>query len=264
MEKKELSHKVAIVTGGGKGLGKAMALELADRGVSVAVADVDDVAGSEVCKTIEAAGGKSLFVPCDLRKESSVEDMVKKVISVFSKVDILVNNAGLGRVAPMWEIPTEVWDDTMNVNLRGSFYCIKYVVPRMIEQKSGRIINISSAVGRQAQPLMGAYAISKAGQIAMTVALAKEVAALGIRVNAVCPGPVETPWWNDNRQALSAALGVPEKEVTNWFTQNKQVIKESLTPEDIAGVVCWLASEETRMMTGQIIGIDGGHDFPTY
>jgi len=264
MGEKQFKGKVAIVTGGAKGLGKAMVMALADRGASVVVADVDEAAANQVVKDITDKEGSAIFIPCDLTKETDVEEMVKKAAATFSKIDVLVNNAGIGKVAPLWETPTEVWDMTMAINLRGSYLCIKYVIPYMIQQKSGRVINISSAVGRQAQPLMGAYAISKAGQIAMTVALAKEVAALGIRVNAVCPGPVETPWWNDNRQALSAALGVPEKEVTNWFTQNKQAIKESLTPEDIAGVVCWLASEETRMMTGQIIGIDGGHDFPTY
>jgi len=264
MEKKELSQKVAIVTGGGKGLGKAIALELAGRGATVVVADVDNSAGSEVRKTIEVSAGKSLFVPCDLRKENSVKDMVKKAVSVFSKIDILVNNAGIGRVALLWETPTEVWDDIMNVNLRGSYLCIKHTVPRMMEYKSGCIINISSGLGRQAQALMGAYAISKAGQIAMTVALAKETAAFGIRVNAVCPGPVETPWWDENRKSLSDILGVREDEVINWFTQNRQAIKKSLKPDDIAGAVCWLASEEASMMTGQAISIDGGHEFPTY
>lgn len=264
MKDKQLVGKVAVVTGGAKGLGKAIALALANGGATVAVADVDEHVGNQTVQEIESSKGSAIFVPCDLRKETDVEDMVEKVVSTFSKIDVLVNNAGIGKVARLWETPTEVWDDTMAVNLRGSYLCIKYVIPHMIEQKSGRIINISSAVGRQAQPLMAAYAISKAAQIAMTVALAKEVAEYGIRVNAVCPGPVETAWWAENKRALSKILNVPEGEVVNWFTQNKQVIKTPLKPEDIARVVCWLASADTEMITGQAIGIDGGHDFPTY
>lgn len=264
MREKGITGKVVIVTGAAKGLGKAMAYAFADAGASVVVADVDETSGSQVTREISDRKGEALFVRCDLRKETDVQEMVKKTVSTFSKIDILVNNAGLGKVAPLWETPIEVWDDTMAVNLRGSYLCIKYVIPYMIQQKSGRVINISSAVGRQAQPLMAAYAISKAGQIAMTVALAKEVADYGITVNAVCPGPVETPWWNEPKKALAGVLNVPENEVANWFTLAKQAIKIPLKPEDIARVVCWLASDDTRMMTGQAIGIDGGHDFPTY
>ncbi|MGD0486886.1 MAG: SDR family NAD(P)-dependent oxidoreductase [Syntrophorhabdales bacterium] len=264
MAEQILSGRTAIVTGGAKGLGRAIAFELAARGASVVIADVDGPSANQVVEEIGKKGAPAIGVLCDLRKEADVQEMVKKTLSAFSKIDILVNNAGLGKVAPLWETPTDVWDETMGVNLRGSYLCIKYVIPQMIQQKAGRVINMSSAVGRQAQPLMGAYAISKAGQIAMTVALAKEVAPYGITVNAVCPGPVETPWWDENRKALAPILNVPENEVTNWFTQQKQAIKVPLKPEDIARVVAWLASDDTNMITGQLIGIDGGHDFPTY
>lgn len=261
---KDFAGKVAIVTGGAKGFGKAISLALADRGASVAIADIDESTGNQVVEEIERSGQKAIFVPCDLRKEADIESMVKKVVSTFSKIDVLVNNAGIGRVALLWETPTEVWDETIAINLRAPYLCIKYVIPHMIEQRSGRVINISSAVGRQAQPLMGAYAASKAGLISMTVALAKEVAEYGIRVNAVCPGPVDTAWWAEIRKALSKTLSLPESEVVNWFTQNKQLIKVPLKPEDIARVVCWLVSADTEMITGQAIGIDGGHEFPTY
>ncbi|MGD0230613.1 MAG: SDR family NAD(P)-dependent oxidoreductase [Syntrophorhabdales bacterium] len=264
MGEQTLSGRTAIVTGSANGIGRAIAFELAAKGAAVVVADVDAASANRVAEEIGKKGTRAIAVACDLRKEADIEEMVKKTMSTFSRIDVLVNNAGLGRVAPLWETPTEVWDETMAVNLRGGYLCIKYVIPHMILQKSGRVINISSAVGRQAQPLMATYAISKAGQIAMTVALAKEVAAYGITVNAVCPGPVETPWWNENRKALAQVLNVSESEVTNWFTQQKQAIKLPLKPEDIARVVSWLTSDDTKMMTGQLIGIDGGHDFPTY
>jgi NAD(P)-dependent dehydrogenase (short-subunit alcohol dehydrogenase family) len=264
MKEQTFQVKTAIVTGGAKGLGKAISLALAEGGAAVIVADVDKTTGEQTVQEISSKGGKAVFILCDLRKESDIEAMVKNVVASFRTVDILANNAGLGKVAPLWETTAEIWDNTMAVNLRGSFLCIRHVIPHMINQKSGRVINISSAVGRQAQPLMAAYAISKAGQIAMTVALAKEVAAFGINVNAVCPGPVETTWWDDNRESLAKAFNVGEGEVVNWFTQGKQLIKTPLTPEDIAKVVYWLSSEETRMITGQAISICGGHDFPTY
>jgi len=200
MESKQILRKVAIITGGASGLGKVMALALADRGARVAIADVDENMGEQIVREIDKGGRNAIFVRCDLCNETDVENMVRKVAFEFSTIDVLVNNAGKGKVARLWETPTEVWDDTMALNLRGSYLCIKYVIPYMIEKKSGRVINISSSLGRQAQPIMAAYSISKAGQIAMTVALAKDVAEYGIRVNAICPGPVETPWWTENKK----------------------------------------------------------------
>jgi 3-hydroxybutyrate dehydrogenase len=135
----------------------------------------------------------------------------------------------------------------------------------MIKQKSGRIISISSALGKQAAPMRAAYSVSKAGIIALTVALAKEVAEHGITVNTVCPGPVETPIWDKRRKSLAQLLNVPEGDVVKKIAETEQIIKILLKPEDIANVVYWLASSETtRLMTGQAISIDGGQAFPTY
>lgn len=264
MSGKPLVSNVAIVTGAASGLGKAIATGLAEKGAFVTVADIDEVKGSEVVKELVSRDCGADFVRLDVRNESDVIAMVETVAAKHSKIDILVNNAGIGRVAPLWETPTEVWDNIMAVNLRGTFLCIKHVVPHMIAKTSGRIINISSGTGKQGPPLMAAYAASKAGQINLTVALAKEVAEFGINVNAVCPGPVETPWWDENRASLSKVFNVPESEVTNWMMEQKQIIKKPLKPSDVAGVVCWLVSEETRMITGQAISIDGGEQFPTY
>jgi NAD(P)-dependent dehydrogenase (short-subunit alcohol dehydrogenase family) len=264
MSKKQLTGSVAIVTGAANGLGKAIATGLAERGAFVTIADIDETRGNEVVDELVSKDCRADFIKLDLRKEADVIAMVESVVSKHSKIDILVNNAGVGKAAPFWETPTEVWDNTMAINLRGTFLCTKHVVPHMIAKTSGRIINISSAVGKQGQPLMAAYCATKAGQISLTVALAKEVADFGINVNAVCPGPVETSWWNENRALLSQALNVSESEVVNWMTEQRQIIKKALKPSDIAGVVCWLTSEDTRMITGQAISIDGGHEFPTY
>ena len=264
MVDRNLKDQPAVVTGASKGLGKAISLALAARGASMALVDIDQDEGERVSTEIVKKGGLALFIACDMRKESDVISAVNKIVAQFGRIDILVNNAGIGTVSTTWELPTEVFDNIMAVNLRGAFLFCKYVVPHMIKQKSGRIINMASAVGKQAQPLMTGYATSKAGLISMTVSLAKEVAEHGINVNAICPGPVETAWWTDIKKILAKPLNVPETDVVNWFTQNKQIIKVALKPEDIANVVCWLASRDTKMITGQAISIDGGHEFPTY
>jgi NAD(P)-dependent dehydrogenase (short-subunit alcohol dehydrogenase family) len=259
-----LKDQVAVVTGASKGIGRAISLALAARGASMALVDIDNEGGEKVASEIAKNGGKARFINCDLRKEDDIVAMVADVIKQFNQIDILVNNAGLAVVALTWELPTEAWDNIMAVNLRGAFLCAKYIVPHMIKQKSGRVINIASNVGRQAQPMMTGYATSKAGMISMTVSLAKEVGEYGINVNAVCPGPVESAFWTELKKVFSKTFDLPEAEVVNWFTQNKQIIKVPLKPEDIAHAVCWLTSPETKMITGQAISVGGGEIVPTY
>ncbi len=260
----ELSGKVAIVTGGAKGLGRAISIELAAKGAVIALIDINNDEGNRVCHEIIKKKGKAHFYYCDIRKESDIIEMVEKVVKDLSRIDILINNAGIGAVMPTWELPVDVWDNILDVNLRGTFLCCKHVIPYMIKQKTGKVINISSAVGKQAQPLLSAYAVSKAGQIALTVALAKEVADYGITVNAVCPGPINTSWWDEPKKILARLFEISEEEVVNKFTQEKQIIKVPIKPQDVANVVCWLSSSKTDLITGQAISIDGGHEFPTY
>jgi NAD(P)-dependent dehydrogenase (short-subunit alcohol dehydrogenase family) len=259
-----LRGQVAVVTGAAKGLGKAISLALAARGASVVLVDVDSREGEKVSSAIAKDQDHALFIRCDVKEEKEIVAMVDKVIKKFCRIDILVNNAGIGTVGLTWELPTEAWDNMNAVNLRGTFLCCKHIVPQMIRQKSGRIINISSNVGRQAQPFMSGYATTKAGQISLTVALAKELADHGINVNAVCPGPVETPFWDNIKKTFSKVLSLPESEVVNWFTQNKQSIKVPLKPEDIANAVSWLTSPGTKMITGQALSVCGGEIVPTY
>ena len=263
MTEEYLKDQVAVVTGAAKGLGKAISFALAGRGALMALVDIDREEGDRVASEISAKGKEVLFIQGDLRNESDIIEMVDIILAQFGRIDILVNCAGIARVALNWELPTEAWDNIRAINLRGTCLCCKYVVPHMIEQKSGRIINIASNVGRQAQPLMGAYGMSKAGIISLTVSLAKEVGEYGINVNAVCPGPVETPLWDDLNKSLSKILNVPESDVFNWFTENKQIIKMPLKPEDIAHAVCWLTSPETKMITGQAVSVGGGEVVPT-
>jgi NAD(P)-dependent dehydrogenase (short-subunit alcohol dehydrogenase family) len=264
MADRYLKDQVSVVTGAAKGLGRAISLALAARGASLVLVDVDSKEGRQVSSAIGKNGGHALFMSCDLKEEKAIADMADQVIKKFGRIDILVNNAGIGTVGLTWELPTEAWDNMNAVNLRGTFLCCKYFVPHMLKRKSGRIINISSNVGRQAQPFMSGYATTKAGQISLTVALAKELADYGINVNAVCPGPVETAFWDQIKKPLSTALNLPESEVVHWFTQNKQSIKVPLKPEDIANAVTWLASPEAKMITGQALSVCGGEIVPTY
>lgn len=194
-------------------MGKAISVKLAQKGARVIVADIAETRGEAAVADLAAMGCRAYFMRLDLRTEDEVIAMVDRVISDHSKIDIPVNNAGIGKVAPLWETSTQDWDNIMAINLRGAFLCAKHVVAHMIAEKSGRIVNISSGTGRQGPPFMSAYAASKAAQINMTVSLAKEVAEHGINVNAVCPGPVETPWWDGNRSSLSKVLDTPESEV---------------------------------------------------
>ncbi|MEW6667992.1 MAG: SDR family NAD(P)-dependent oxidoreductase [Thermodesulfobacteriota bacterium] len=259
-----LEGQVALVTGSAKGIGKAISSALAARGASIAVVDVEKEEGRSAASELVEGGGRALFIDCDLRNEKEILNAVDRVIQEFGRIDILVNNAGICAIAAVWELPTETFDHIITVNLRGTFLFCKYVVPHMIRRKSGKIINIASGVGRQSQPLMSGYGISKAGQISLTVSLAKEVGEFGINVNAVCPGPVDTALWTPMKAPLTRVLNLPESEVVNWFTQNKQVIKKALKPEDIADAVCWLVSPQAKMLTGQAISVDGGEIVPTY
>ncbi len=264
-KKKALEGQVALVTGAARGMGKAISLSLALGGATIVLADILREEGEKVSAEATGKGSRALFIRCDIRSENEVVALVNRTLAEFGRIDILVNNAGVGYTALTWETPTEVWEEIMALNLRGTFLCSKYAVPHMIRQKSGRIINISSALGKQAAPLRAAYSVSKAGMIALTVALAKEVAEYGITVNTVCPGPVETPIWDERRKVLAQLLNVPESDVVKKIAETEQIIKIMLKPEDIANVVYWLASSETtRLMTGQAISIDGGQAFPTY
>jgi NAD(P)-dependent dehydrogenase (short-subunit alcohol dehydrogenase family) len=261
---KELAGKTAIVTGGAGAFGMAIGLEFANKGASVVLADLDGPATKRVAEEIGLKSGAStLGIGCDVRQEADVQEMVSRTIATFSRVDVLVNNAGIFPMGPLSETTVESWDNVMAVNVRGVFLCSKHVIPQMTEQRSGCMVNISSGVGKTALPYLIAYSTSKAAVIAMTVGLAKEVGSHGIRVNAVCPSSVETPVWATAKPVLSGTLGVPEDRVVETIIQG-QVIKRMLTCEEVARVVTWLASDDTSMVTGQAISIDGGSAFPTY
>jgi 3-oxoacyl-[acyl-carrier protein] reductase len=246
----KLKDKVAIVTGAGQGIGREIALTFAREGAKVVVSDITEKI-HEVVREIEALGSQALAVKCDVSKLSDAENMVNETIKKFGKVDILVNNAGIFPFKAFTEMTEADWDKVLNVNLKGTFNCTKAVVPHMIKQKYGKIINISSIAGTVVgfQQLTH-YCASKAGIVGFTKALALELAPYGINVNAIAPGPIETPG--------TQVLG---KET---YEQMKKAIPIGRwgKPSEIANVALFLASEDSSLITGQCIVADGGYTLP--
>ncbi|ASN05775.1 3-oxoacyl-[acyl-carrier-protein] reductase [Virgibacillus necropolis] len=242
-----LQGKSALVTGASRGIGKAIALELAKQGANVAV----NYAGSEakaqaVVEEIEQMGVKAFKVQADVANEANVKDMIKEVISQFGSLDILVNNAGITRDNLLMRMKEEEFDQVINTNLKGVFMCTKAVTRQMMKQKSGKIINVSSIVGVSGNPGQANYVAAKAGVIGLTKSTAKELASRNILVNAVAPGFIAT-------------------DMTDELTEEQRAGMLAMIPlgklgqaEDVARVVRFLASEDSSYMTGQTLNIDGG------
>ena len=241
-----LKDKVALITGGARGIGKAIALAYARQGSDIVVADVNLEEAEKTAQEIEALGRKAFALTVDVTDYSKVEDAVNKILDKFAKIDILVNNAGITKDNLLLRMSQPDWDAVLNVNLKGTFNCIKAVSRPMIKHRYGRIVNIASIIGIIGNPGQANYSASKAGIIALTKTAAKELASRNINVNAVAPGFIQTE--------MTAKL--PEEV--------KQKMKEAIplakfgTPEDVANLCLFLASEDASYITGQTIVVDGG------
>ncbi len=243
----ELSGRVAIVTGAGKGLGWAIAKRFAQDGASLVIAEVDRTLGEEKAAAIRQTGRESLFVHMDVSQWADVENMVKQVIARFGQIDILVNNAGiLGPYFPVAEYPEEIWDRVIGVHLKGTFLCCKGVLPAMMARKSGKIVNMASVAGKEGNANMSAYAAAKAGIIGLTKTLGKETAPFNICVNCVSPALIET----DMAQEMT-----PEQRS---LLASKIPVGRLGKPEEVAAVVKFLVSDEASFVTGQCYDISGG------
>ena len=244
-----LAGKVAIVTGGARHIGAVYCRKLAAEGAAVIIADVLD--GDKVVQEITAAGGRAMALKVDVSKEEDTIQMAAETVKTFGRIDILVNNAAIFiniKRQPFYEITAEEWDRVSAVNIKGPFLCAKAVFPQMKEQRSGKIINISSSTAFAGTPLFLHYVASKAALIGMTRSLAREVGEFGICVNAIAPGLVQ----HEGQTA--------PKEFTE-FQLKARSIKRLQTPEDLLGVLVYLASPDSDFVTGQTILVDGGGIF---
>jgi len=241
----DLSGKVAIVTGSSRGIGKAIALKLADAGASVVVTGhIEDA--EPVAKEIRAKGRQSLAVRASVTSAADIEKLVDATLSTFGRVDILVNNAGITRDQLVLKMSEDDWDAVLDTNLKSVFLCTRAVLRPMLKQRWGRIINISSVIGLIGNPGQANYAASKAGIIGFTRTIAKEVGSRGITANVIAPGFIETRMTQAMNQAQRQEL-------------MKRIPLGSLgTPEDVAEAAAFLASEGARYITGQVLGVDGG------
>jgi meso-butanediol dehydrogenase / (S,S)-butanediol dehydrogenase / diacetyl reductase len=250
-----LNGKIAIVTGGAMGIGKGIVSCLVREGATVVIADLNQKAAE---KTAQEIGKGTVGMNLDVTKKAEIENLVKDVKEKFGRIDILVNNAGLNIPGSLVELKEEHWDKINDVNLKAVFLVSQAVAPKMIEQKYGKIVNISSMVGKEAFPGVSAYCAAKFGVIGLTQSWAKELANHGINVNAVCPGVVRTPLWDENLlPQMAKDQGISKDEA---FAQvcAPIVLKRPQSPEDIGNMVAYLASDIANNMTGKAINVTGG------
>lgn len=242
-----ITEKTAIVTGGSRGIGRAIAVELAKAGVQVAIIYAGNTAAAEeTLALVKAQGVQGMMIQCDVADGAAVEAMVKEVKDTFGSIDILVNNAGITRDTLLMRMKETEWQEVLDTNLTGVFHCTRQVSKLMIKQRHGIIINLTSIVGLVGNAGQANYSAAKAGVIGFTKAVAKELASRNIRVNAIAPGFIETD--------MTAILSDTAKEDILKTIPMGRMAK----PEEVATVAAFLASEEAKYMTGQVLHVDGG------
>lgn len=249
--KRILEGRVAVITGGGRGMGREIALTFSKAGANIAVCDLSLANLTEVEEEIKAGGGKCLSLATNISDKGQVEEMMAKVHAHFGKIDILTNNAGICISSPLLETSEEEWDANMSVNLKGAFLCLQAAAKYMVEQKYGKIVNISSICGRGAVSEGIAYSASKAGVIQVTCNAAAELGKHNINVNSIAPGFVATPLVREGKTTEEYAAMIAE------FSKPTVLGKTGL-PKDIANAALFLVSDESAYISGQTIPVDGG------
>jgi 2-hydroxycyclohexanecarboxyl-CoA dehydrogenase len=242
--------RLALVTGSARGIGRAIALKLAERGHAVAVADLLEPEAAETAKAIEAAGGKAIAVSLDVTDTGSVKRGVERASSELGPVSVLVNNAGWDELRPFLETDEPFWDRVIEINFKGCLRLTKAVLPGMVERQWGRIVNIGSDAGRVGSSLESVYSGAKGGVIAFTKTVAREVARAGVTANTVCPGPTDTPML----EQIVEGQGAKVIEAMTRAVPMKRLGQ----PEEVAAAVAFLVSDEARFITGQTLSVSGG------
>ncbi|HEV2126858.1 MAG TPA: L-iditol 2-dehydrogenase [Chloroflexota bacterium] len=256
---RRLEGKVALVTGGAQGMGRAISLRLAQEGARIVVADLKEDQAQQVADEISTAGGEAAAVAVDVRRQEQVQAMVDAAVGRFGGIDILVNNAGVGKIIPFFETTERDWDLIFDVNCKGLLWCSQAVAKVMIERgRGGKIINLASQAGRRGEALVLAYCASKAAVISITQSTALALAEHKINVNAIAPGIVDTPFWEEvDRQfarLMNLPVGEPKRRAVATIPLGR--IEQ---PEDVAAVAAFLASADADYITQQCINVDGGN-----
>lgn len=266
-----LLNKVAIVTGAGQGIGKGVALRLAHEGAHIVIAEYNPETAEAAAAEVRALGGRALAYQIDISDEKQIRPMMDRVVVEFGRVDILVNNAGRVQTKFMLDLSPEDWDQVVDTNQRGLFFCLQAVARQMITQipeeirnadraphSFGKIVNFSSVSGRSGRPYSTHYASAKAAVISITKSAALALAKYNINVNAVAPGLVPTPMWIQIDHERGEIFGSKPGEAMHNFIEQNVPLKRAATPEDLAGAVAFFCSPDSDYITGQCLNVDGG------
>lgn len=247
-------NKVCLVTGAGSGIGQATAIAFAKEGAKVIVTDMNLENAEKTVEILRGSDAEAIALKVDISIREEVENMVKMAVETFGRLDCAVNCAGVaGSVSlPLHEYPDEYWHQQINVNLTGTWYCMKFQITQMLQNGGGAIVNLSSAAGLIAQPENSPYAASKHGVVGITKTAAKEYATKNIRINAICPTAIETPMIMEGRRKLAYNPEAKQAAI------NFQAMKRMGRPEEIADIALWLCSEQSSFITGLAMAADGG------
>ena len=259
-----LAGKVAVVTGGGSGIGRGIALCLAREGANIAIPDLQETNATSVAREVQALGRAAIGLRCDVTRDADIRASLDRIKAELGPIDIVVNNAGIASPPGMpFTRNTEAeWDQAFEVNVKSVFLMCKAIAPDFIERRAGRIINIASIAGPMASLTMPPYSVAKGGVITLTRIVAKELAPHGVTVNAICPGILWTGFWQDLAQDIAennpAFRGMTARQVFEKRVADVVPMKCEQTPEDIGWAAVFLASDEARCITGQSLMVDGG------